>query len=69
MTPLTVFLEALASQELPGSLELVSALLEVLGRVAGLQDVAQSEISYLEQLLMTAIESSALQIKASTIIC
>ena len=56
-------MEVLSTQQLPGSYELVSALLEILGRVASLQGIAQSEISYLQQLIMTAVEASALQIK------
>jgi hypothetical protein len=55
----------LAGQQLPGSYELVSALLEVLARVAALPEVPQSELRYIEQLLMTGIESTALQIKVN----
>ena len=60
---LTVLMEVLSTRQLPGSYELVSALLEILGRVASLRDIAQSEISYLQQLIMAAVEASALQIK------
>lgn len=56
-------MEVLSTRQLPGSYELVSALLEILGRVASLRDIAQSEISYLQQLIMAAVEASALQIK------
>ena len=56
-------MEGLSTRQLPGSYELVSALLEILGRVASLRDIAQSEISYLQQLIMAAVEASALQIK------
>ena len=62
LADLTVLAEVLSKQRLAGSYELVSALLEVLGRMASIQDVSHAEIRYIEQLLMSAIESTALRI-------
>ena len=67
LADLTVLAEVLSKQRLAGSYELVSALLEVLGRVASIQDVSHAEIRYIEQLLMSAIESTALRINVRNI--
>ena len=63
LSRLTFFAEALVSQQLPGSLELVAELLEVLGQVVNGATASHSESGYVEQLLMTAIDSSASQVK------
>lgn len=63
LSRLTFFTEALASQQLPGSLDLVSELLEVLGQVVNGSTASHSDTGYIEQLLMSAIDSSASQVK------
>ncbi|KLO17716.1 hypothetical protein SCHPADRAFT_845947 [Schizopora paradoxa] len=63
LSRLTFFAEALVSQQLPGSLELVAELLEVLGQVVNGATASHSETGYVEQLLMTAVDSCASQVK------
>jgi U3 small nucleolar RNA-associated protein 10 len=57
------FVEVLEARPLPGSLDLISHLLETLNRVVQSVSPAQADVSYIEQLLMSTIESSASKIK------
>jgi U3 small nucleolar RNA-associated protein 10 len=64
LSRLSLVLEILVSQTLPGSLEIVSGCLEALNRVISSSlDTADSNVVYIEQLLMSCLESSASQIK------
>ncbi len=63
LSRLTFLAEALANHQLPGSLELVSELLEVLGQVVNGSTTSQSDTGYTEQLLMSAVDSAASQVK------
>ncbi|KAJ7630018.1 hypothetical protein DFH06DRAFT_704991 [Mycena polygramma] len=60
---LSLLAEVLASVQLPGSLDLVSRLLETLHNVVQSTASADVDISYIEQSLMSAVEHSAEQIK------
>lgn len=59
-----LLMEILNSQKLDGSIELISCLLETLNLLASTENAVQSDLSYLEQLLMSVIEKSATQIQA-----
>ncbi|KAG6866337.1 hypothetical protein C0991_005804 [Blastosporella zonata] len=56
---LSLFVEVLAARSLPGSLDLISNLLETLNRVLQSATATQTDASYTEQLLMSAIENAA----------
>jgi U3 small nucleolar RNA-associated protein 10 len=56
---LTLLAEVLGAQSLPGSLDFVARLLETLGLIVQHQSQAQVDMSYLEQLFMTAVENAA----------
>ncbi|RDB23790.1 U3 small nucleolar RNA-associated protein 10 [Hypsizygus marmoreus] len=56
---LSLFVEVLAAKELPGSLDLVSHLLETINHVLQSDSSAQADVSYIDQLLMSAIENAA----------
>lgn len=56
-------MEVLGTRPLHGSLDLVSHLLETLNRVVQSVSPVQADVSYVEQLLMSAIENSASKIK------
>jgi U3 small nucleolar RNA-associated protein 10 len=56
---LTLLAEVLGAQSLPGSLDFVARLLETLGLIVQYQSQAQVDMSYLEQLFMTAVENAA----------
>lgn len=60
---LSLFVEVLGTRSLPGSLDLISHLLETLNRVVQSVSPAQADVSYVEQLLMSAVENSASKIK------
>ncbi|KAH8112066.1 hypothetical protein DFH11DRAFT_1788270 [Phellopilus nigrolimitatus] len=60
---LALLAEVLSSQVLPGSLELVSGLLDTLSRIVATSAPVQADLIYVEQLLMSSIDSSASQIK------
>lgn len=49
----------LGTRSLPGSLDLISHLLETLNRVVQSVSPTQADVSYIEQLLMSAIENAA----------
>ncbi|KAG6909155.1 hypothetical protein DXG01_001782 [Tephrocybe rancida] len=59
MPRLGLFVEVLGARSLPGSLDLISNLLETLNRVSQSATAAQTDVSYTEQLLMSAIENAA----------
>ena len=60
---ITLLAEVLSSKELPGSLELVSTLLDSLSRIISFTASNRADLLYVEQLLMTCIESAASSIK------
>ena len=60
---LSLFVEVLGMKPLPGSLDLISHLLETLNRVVQSVSPVQADVSYIEQLLMSAVENSASKIK------
>lgn len=60
---LTLLVEVLSASDLPGSLDLISVLLDTLARTIGSVVAPQSDLIYVEQLLMTCVESAASQVK------
>ncbi|EJD05052.1 uncharacterized protein FOMMEDRAFT_105292 [Fomitiporia mediterranea MF3/22] len=62
LSRLAFLAEILSSQKLPGSLDLVSALLDALSRVAS-STAARADIIYAQQLLMTCLESAVSHIQ------
>ena len=62
---MSLLFEVLSSQKLEGSVELVSSIMELLNRVAQRTDLSGSESSYIEQLAMACIDSSASRVKVS----
>ncbi|KAM6493306.1 hypothetical protein JOM56_011440 [Amanita muscaria] len=56
---LTLLIEILGTKALPGSLDLISQLLDMINGIARAVSSAQADVSYIEQLLMSAIESAA----------
>jgi U3 small nucleolar RNA-associated protein 10 len=56
---LSLLAEILASVPLPGSLDLVSRLLETLHNVVQSNTSADVDMSYIEQSIMSAVEHSA----------
>ena len=58
-TLLTTFVEVLAAKDLPGSIDLVSRLLDTLNNVMHYEAPAQGDKSFVEQLIMSAIGNSA----------
>lgn len=70
MTPdlfpsLTLLAEILSASPLPGSLDLISRLLDTLNNVLHYEPPAQGDKSYVEQLLMSAVESAANKVVVS----
>ena len=63
LSKLTFLAEVMSAQELPGSLDLISALLESLARILDSVATTRPELIYIEQLFMTCIDSVASQIK------
>jgi U3 small nucleolar RNA-associated protein 10 len=62
---LALYAEVLAASQLPGSLDLISRLLDTLNNVLHYEPLAQGDKSYVEQLLMSAVESAALNVVVS----
>ena len=62
---LTFLGEILGAKPLPGSAELVSGLLDTLSRVVHDSSVSVAEKTYVEQLLMSALENAAMNIPVS----
>jgi U3 small nucleolar RNA-associated protein 10 len=56
---LALLAEILAASPLPGSIDLISRLLDTLNSVLHYELPAQGDKSYVEQLLMSAIENAA----------
>jgi len=56
---LVLLAEILAASSLPGSLDLISRLLDTLNSVLHYEPPAQGDKSYVEQLLMSAVENAA----------
>ena len=63
LSKLTFLAEVMSAQELPGSLDLISALLDSLARILDSVATTRPELLYIEQLFMTCIDSVASQIK------
>jgi U3 small nucleolar RNA-associated protein 10 len=63
LSQLNLFIEALSSSELPESLELLTHLLQTLGQVMQVSTTATTDISFLQQMLMSAIENVASKIR------
>ncbi|EKM74924.1 hypothetical protein AGABI1DRAFT_123475 [Agaricus bisporus var. burnettii JB137-S8] len=59
---LTLLAEILGTKSLPGSLDLVSALLDTLSKVIQSSSGLRAEANYIEQMLMSAIENAAANI-------
>lgn len=57
VSSLSLLGEVLASRKLPGSLELLSRLLETLGKLVQSPESMKGDVAYVEQLLMSAIEN------------
>jgi U3 small nucleolar RNA-associated protein 10 len=64
---LTLLAEVLAARDLPGSIDLITFLLETLAIVAHSDAPIGSDVVYVEQLLMTAVEASANKITVSNL--
>jgi len=62
MWPLTILAEVLGTTDIPGSIDLISRLLETLNKVIRSEGMGQSDTSYVCQMLMSAVERSASQI-------
>ncbi len=58
-------MEILGTKSLPGSLDLITHLLDTLSKVVQTLPPTQADVSYIEQLLMSAIESAASKVKVS----
>lgn len=54
---LSLLVEILGTKSLPGSLDLISCLLDTLNKVVQSLPPAQADVNYIEQLLMSAMES------------
>ncbi|KAF8154101.1 hypothetical protein B0H34DRAFT_800000 [Crassisporium funariophilum] len=59
---LSLLAEILGTKSLPGSLDLIAQLLDTLNKVVQAFPPAQADVSYIEQLLMSAVESAASKI-------
>lgn len=66
---LTLLAEILGTKSLPGSLDLVSALLDTLSKVIQSSSGLRAEANYIEQMLMSAIENAAANIPVRLNIC
>ncbi|KAF9526013.1 hypothetical protein CPB83DRAFT_877003 [Crepidotus variabilis] len=60
---LSLLVEILGTKPLPGSLDLISHFLDTLSKVVQILPSAQADVAYIEQLLMSAIESASSSIK------
>ncbi|KAJ8583913.1 hypothetical protein M405DRAFT_936925 [Rhizopogon salebrosus TDB-379] len=63
MSMLTFLAEILGTKELPGSLDLLTQLLDTLGKIIHHDSPVPSDTSYLCQMLMAAVEEAASKIK------
>lgn len=62
---LTTFVEVLAASDLPGSIDLISRLLDTLNNVLHYETPTQGDKSFVEQLLMSAIDNCAEKVVVS----
>jgi U3 small nucleolar RNA-associated protein 10 len=62
-------MEVLGTKSLPGSLDLVSCLLETLHNTVQYALSTQADLSFVQQLSMSAIENAAEQITVRYFIC
>jgi hypothetical protein len=62
LSMLTLLAEVLAINALPGSFELISRLLDILNKLVQYVSLPHVDLSYIQQLLMTAVENSASKI-------
>ena len=70
LSRLSFLSEILSSQKLPGSSDLVSALLDTLNRIVSASNPAQAETIYTVQIVMACLESSVSQIEVTyTLFC
>ncbi|KAF8966928.1 armadillo-type protein [Flammula alnicola] len=59
---LSLLVEILGTKSLPGSLDLITHLLDTLSKIVQALPPTQADVSYIEQLLMSAVESAASKI-------
>ena len=64
---LVLLAETISSRPLPGSVELASCLLETLNKVVHDASSSVTDKSYVEQLLMSAVENAATNVPVSEI--
>jgi U3 small nucleolar RNA-associated protein 10 len=62
---LALLAEVLAAKALPGSLDLIARLLDTLNSVLHYESSSQGDKSYVEQLLMAAVENAANKVVVS----
>ena len=65
---LSFLVEILGTKPLPGSIELISYLLQVLSNIVQNLSPSEAEVNYTEQLLMSAVESAASRVSVSSFI-
>jgi U3 small nucleolar RNA-associated protein 10 len=63
---LSFLVEILGTKPLPGSIELISYLLQVLSNIVQNLSPTEAEVNYTEQLLMSAVESAASRVSVSS---
>lgn len=68
LQPLTLLVEVLGTMEIPGSLDLISNLLETLNKIVRSDLWGPSDTSYVCQMLMAAIEKSASRLAVSMLL-
>ena len=59
LSSLGLIAEVLGTKQLPGSLDLISRLLETLHHVVQFASPTQADIDFIQQLLMSAVENAA----------
>ncbi|KAJ3564821.1 hypothetical protein NP233_g8044 [Leucocoprinus birnbaumii] len=65
LSELSLLAEMLGSKPLPGSLDLVSALLDTLSKLIQSSPSSQADVNYVEQMLMSAVDNAASNIPES----
>jgi U3 small nucleolar RNA-associated protein 10 len=65
---LTLLAEIISSNTLPGSIELISRLLETLNTVVQYVSPTRGDLSFLEQLLMSAVDNVADKVSVSIVL-
>ncbi len=66
ITELSFLAEILGTKSLPGSLDLVSALLDTLSKLIQRESTSQADVNYVDQMLMSAIDNAASNILVRT---